>query len=142
MYRRLGLWENRLAALIAEAQRKPFRWGSHDCALLAADAVKALIGEDPAAGLRGAYTTEEEAAAILAPFGGLKGLAKAFCEGWEFESVSPLLAQRGDVVLADFHGRVTLGVVIGAQAAFPREPEGLVYIPMTSKLVIQAWRVA
>jgi hypothetical protein len=35
-------WPSRLAAALEEARDKPFKWGSHDCGLFAADCVLAI----------------------------------------------------------------------------------------------------
>lgn len=58
------------------ASRTPWAWGGgadgwsgHDCTLFAANWVSALTGRDPAADLRGTYSTREEAEAILSRTG-------------------------------------------------------------------------
>lgn len=48
-----------------------FRWGSRDCATLAADHVRALTGSDPMADLRGLYADARSAARLIAAEGGL-----------------------------------------------------------------------
>jgi hypothetical protein len=62
---RLRDWQGRLARLFAERREASFEWGTHDCAMFAADAVLAVTGEDPAAEFRGKYKSESGAAKIL-----------------------------------------------------------------------------
>lgn len=138
---RLELWEHRLADLVAAAQQKSFQYGTFDCCLWVCDAVVALTGTDPGATFRGLYSNEEEAAAIIAVYGGLDKLAEEIAADRGFLPTPPSLAQRGDVVLAKLAGRDTLGVCIGAQAAFPRQPSGLTYLLMLSPEVKKTWRV-
>lgn len=138
---RLELWERRLADLVVAAQQRDFKYGTFDCCLWACDAVVALTGADPGATFRGLYSTEEEASAILEAYDGLDGLVEKIAAERGFLPMLPSLAQRGDVVLARITGRYTLGVCIGVDAAFPRQPSGLTYLLMISPEVKKAWRV-
>lgn len=52
-----------------------FAWGRHDCFLWVADAVHALTGRDPAADLRGTYSTACGALRRLRALGGMQALA-------------------------------------------------------------------
>ena len=72
---RLPDWPARFAALVARAHRTPFAWGGQDCCLWAADSALALTGQDPAADLRGTYTTAAGAWHALRSVGGLRGAA-------------------------------------------------------------------
>ena len=49
-------WRTRLQAHLAAAARKPFAYGTHDCALFAFGAVQAMTGLDMARGFRGYRT--------------------------------------------------------------------------------------
>lgn len=85
----------RLSTLLASRVDKPFSWGRHDCFLLGADAAEAVTGRDPAADLRGTYSSAVQAARVLARHGGWwLGLAKRFGQ-----RVPPEVAWPGDVVL-------------------------------------------
>lgn len=53
---------------------RPMTWGQDDCSLLIADWWRANHGTDPAAHLRGTYSTEDEKAAIVDAAGGLVNL--------------------------------------------------------------------
>jgi hypothetical protein len=92
-----------------------FAWGRHDCFLWAADAVHALTGRDPAADLRGTYSTARGALRRLRALGGMQALAAQ-----RFGPQVPVAqAQAGAVVLlppavcVDNTGRWgALGVVV------------------------------
>lgn len=124
----------RLQAFIDSRRDTPFAWGSHDCALFAADWVESVTGKDPAKGIRGRYQTAIGAGRVIKREGGLEAIAGSRLG----ERVEPKLAQRGDVVLlAGSHGP-TLGVCLGVDAAAPGE-DGLMLVPMGQALA--AWRV-
>lgn len=59
-----------LTRFLADAGRRGFIWGQHDCMLFVADWALKLTGVDPGAPWRGTYASAAEAAAILARFGG------------------------------------------------------------------------
>lgn len=131
-----------LGRLLAERQRAPFRWGSHDCCLWAADAVRAQVGIDPAAELRGRYATAMQARRVIGVTGGtLDGLARAAL-GEPLRH--PMLACAGDVGLtlgqatSEYEDRATLAVCLGGWWAAPAS-HGLAMLPMTA--AIAAWRV-
>lgn len=138
---RLELWEERLANLVAWAQEQSYHPGQFDCCMFAASTVEVLTGEDPAAPFRGTYSTDEGAAAVLKPYGGIRGLAEAIA--WErgFQAVAPPLAQRGDVVFAVIDGRETLGICVGLRAAFPSLAGGLALLRMSSPTIQMAWHI-
>ena len=126
---RVDHWERLLAAAIDTARARPFVWGLHDCPTFAFETRTLLTGgEDIAALWRGKYTTH---------LGGLRVMRRL---GWSsLEDVgyallgeprpSVLLAQRGDIVLANTG--LGFGVCSGAQAV-GMAPEGLVTVPLTS----------
>jgi hypothetical protein len=105
---RVENWERLLAAAIDTAGAKPFVWGLHDCPTFAFETRMLLTdGEDTAALWRGRYTT-----ALLGD-----------------PRTTALLAQRGDIVLADTG--LGFGICNGATAV-GMAPEGLVTVPLTS----------
>lgn len=123
----------RLQAFIESRRETPFAWGSHDCALFAADWVASATGTDPAQGLRGRYRTARGAARLIKREGGLEAIADSRLG----ERIEPKLAQRGDVVLLEGSHGPTLGVCLGVDAAAPGE-DGLMLVPMHNALA--AWR--
>lgn len=103
-------WDVRLAELLEARVATPLVWGRHDCALLAADAVLATTGVDPAAELRGRYRSAAGAHRALAATLGLPGnlarevdvlreFAEAFAARHGVPRVDRVRAKRGDVAL-------------------------------------------
>lgn len=140
MTRRILNWPEKLTELIDARRARPFEWGSNDCCLFACDVILELTGIDPAADLRGTYSSELSAVRLLSQLGGVAGIATARCEANGFpEWPDPAFAQRGDVVLRDSpeHGP-TLGICIGSSVAFVGE-QGLVFIKLSDCL--RAWRI-
>ena len=126
---RIDNWERHLAEAIDIARVKPFAWGFHDCATLAFG-IRSLLtnGEDVAALWRGRYSTALGSARVMRRLGwaSLEAMGLALlgapCE-------TPLLAQRGDIVLADTG--LGFGICVGATAV-GMAPEGLMTVPLTS----------
>lgn len=106
---RLDDWPERLRDVLATADR-PFVWGEWDCCLFAATAVKAMTGEDFAAGFE--YTDKVSALRLLKDNGGVAGIASKF-----LAEKSVALASRGDVVESDD----ALGICDGQWAFFLTE---------------------
>jgi hypothetical protein len=133
---RLPDWHARLVALIEMRKTEPFSWGVNDCCLWAADAVMAMTGHDPAAGIRGTYSTARGAALALRRIGGMAG-AGARCGA----EIPPLCAQVGDVgiVSSDDSPRESGAVCIGEHwLVVVKRGLGLVELHAARK----AWRVA
>ncbi|WP_399696614.1 DUF6950 family protein [Xenophilus sp.] len=126
-------WEQRLAAFVAERRAMPFEWGRNDCCLFAADAVRAMTGDDHAIGLR-VHTSAQEAARLVLARGGLRQIATDALG----ESVPPAMATVGDVVLLMNEGRELLAVCNGGTAIAPGE-RGMVALGMDAALA--AWKV-
>lgn len=126
-------WMLQLAAVVSARLAAPFAWGANDCCLFAADCVHAITGQDPAADLRGTYTTELGAGRVLQAHGGITGLA---CD-----RLGPViradLAQPGDVGLVWMVRRPTLAVCVGQHFMAPGVC-GLVVVPTNE--VQRAWR--
>ncbi len=124
----------RLALFTEERRKTPYAWGTNDCVTFSADAVWAITGEDPIADIRGTWSDEEGAQAVLEAQGGLI----AACDA-RYERVDRNFAQRGDLCLIkDANGNPSLGVCIGADAAAPGETEMLMTPVSKARL---AWRV-
>lgn len=132
---RLPDWRPRLTAYLADSARDGFRYGSNDCALFSAGAVRAMTGHDPAAGWRGTYTTLE---------GGLKRLMKAGFNDHValvsslFQEVAPAFAQVGDIALVDAPNGPALGIVAGETIAC-LAPQGLGHLPREA--AVRTWTV-
>jgi hypothetical protein len=139
-------WHARLGEHIKAALKRPFSWGAHDCCTFACDGILAMTGVDPMADLRGKYGTAIGAARALKAFagGGLDEAAQAITGRLYMEEIGPLLAQRGDCVLADVDTGAfrapALGLVsLSARAALFAGPSGLTEIPLRN--CRRAWRV-
>jgi len=126
-------WQSLLDALILDRTSRPFVYGTQDCCMFVCDCVEAITGHDPGADLRGTYTAEQGAQALVERLGGVAAIAADRLG----EEIGPLLAQVGDVVLVQFEGRDTLAVCLGTRAAVPG-PAGLVMLPM--RRALRAWR--
>lgn len=126
---RVDHWERLLAAAIDTARARPFVWGLHDCPTFAFETRMILTaGEDVAALWRGRYTTAIGGQRVMRRLGwaSLDEMGRALL-GAPRQTV--LLAQRGDVALAD--RGLGFGICTGAQAV-GMAPEGLVSVPLTS----------
>lgn len=129
---RLPDWSARLADLVVQRLTARFAWGVTDCALWAADAIAAQLGVDPARDLRGQYATERQALRVMAPFGGLKGLAVAVLGP---PLSAPLLAAPGDVGLM----RCGALAVCGGETWLAVTSQGMGHMPLNEAQL--TWRV-
>jgi len=125
-------WQLKFEAFVAARAHQPFEWGANDCALFAADCVRALTGLDVVPTHLRHYASAKEAYRVLNRNGGLVGLATA--------ALGPARpakqAQIGDVVLTKAGRRDMLAVCNGRTALAPG-PDGLVKVPFGSV----CWRV-
>ena len=129
MLPRVDHWERLLASAIDTARVRPFVWSVHDCPTFAFETRMILTdGEDIAALWRGRYTTALGGARVMRRLGwaSLELMGRALL-GEPRQAV--LLAQRGDVVLADTG--LGFGICTGASAV-GMAPEGLITVPLTS----------
>lgn len=126
---RVENWPQRLMTLIDMARIRPFIWGLHDCPTFTFETRMILTGgEDTAALWRGRYTTALGGERVMRRLGwsSLEDMGRALL-GEPRPAV--LLAQRGDIVLADTG--LGFGICIGSTAV-GMAPEGLVVVPLTS----------
>jgi hypothetical protein len=130
-------WPSRLAAALEEARDKPFKWGSHDCGLFAADCVLAMTDTDPAALYRGQYVDEAGARDTLWLISG-GGLRAAWTKALGPAMNNVRMAKRGDVVLVEVGGVEATGVVVGSRVACLSEA-GLAMVP--AHRIVAAWSV-
>ncbi|WP_438269034.1 DUF6950 family protein [Phaeobacter inhibens] len=109
--KRHSQWRSNLCAYLATICRDGFRPGTHDCALFAAGAVKAMTDVDLASGYVGQYRSISEGMAILRAEG-VRDLASLVLR--HFEEIPPLKAGAGDLALVvGAGGADALGVVQG-----------------------------
>ncbi len=132
--RRFPDWEQRLSQLVTQRLAMPFAWGENDCALFAADCIETMTGFDPAAQLRGQWASQGEAVRAIARAGGLREAVGAL----GLQSITPLFAQRGDLVLHRRDGTDALAICVGGQLAGPAET-GLLFFGLEQGVL--AWRI-
>ena len=126
-------WESRLAREVANGHRRRFAWGAFDCALFAADCVRAMTDVDPAADWRGRYDSASGAVAVL-PRGLLVAVANA-ARRLGMEEIPTAFAGRGDLALLRTDAGLALGIVAGAWTLLPAPARGLAATP-----TLDAWK--
>ncbi len=134
-------WQELMLAAIKERRETPFAWGEHDCVLFAFDVAQAVCAIDFAAPLRGKYRSERGAALALKRFAGagLEEAAEKIAAEHGCPEVSPLTAQRGDLVILDGERGALLGVCVGDRVAQAGVKSGIQYAPLLSAR--RAWRI-
>lgn len=129
---RVDGWEVRLAREIEAARRRPFAWGTHDCATWAFDVAGRLTGAASAADAwRGRYGCAFGSRRVMLALGwrSLDAMGVALLG----KPVAPAMAWRGDVVLGEAFG-ICAGAVWFAPGPGGLERRGLRDARM-------AWRV-
>lgn len=124
-----------LSAFIQSRLNTAFEWGTHDCCLFAADAVKLQTGADLASEYRGHYRSALGANRALRKHGHLS-LTSVLNEKLG-NPIPRLNAMRGDIVLMNVDGQEVVGVYF-RQVFVPGE-NGLVLLPINE--AIHVWRV-
>lgn len=122
-------WAILLSKYLQKVENRQFRWGSHDCIMHSANAVKAMTGVNLSKGFK--YKTKAKAYKIIAEQfeGNLDVLVSSFL-GEPREDVRK--AKRGDVVRITFKKLKTYGVVddTGRFAVMITPKDGLIRIPI------------
>ena len=133
---RIDNWPSRLAEAVADAERTPFAWGSHDCGSFATDCERAITGgtlfDDV---LGGKYKTALGAARHLkrAGFVDIEALVAD-----RLLEIPVNFAQRGDWVVSDSDLGPVIGVMLGEVFVSPGD-DGLIRQPRA--FARRAWRV-
>lgn len=138
--RRFQDWPARLEQAVESWRDRVFAWGSADCACFVCHCIEATTGVDLFAEVRGRYDDPVSAVDAIRGVAGSEALtvedAASFYLGPPL--VSPLLAQRGDVVSVSTAGGPALGICIGRDAVYAA-PAGITTVGMPDWL--RAWRV-
>ena len=113
-----------LNALLIEKKDIPFKWGTWDCCIFAADCILAMTGEDKLVDFRGAYDSKYTAAKALREIG--SGTLASTLRDHLGGTIAPHRAWRGDLVIH----KNNVGVCVGTHACFVAE-DGLILIPMS-----------
>lgn len=140
MIDRLNNWPRLLAEHVDANRDRPFAWGQHDCLLWAASCVYAITGYDPAADLRGTYSTALEGMRIMDEAGGIRKLIERQLPGGADCRTHRNLACRGDVMtMDDARGYEAAGIRLDDTVAFVGA-SGLVFVSVR-ECNLRAWRV-
>lgn len=111
------------------AKLEPFVWGQSDCLLWCANCAKAITGRDPAADLRGRYSTAIEARRVMKAEG-WRDMADV--AGSMLAEIPLSQARAGDWAhIVNDDGTDTLGVVMGSMIVARTEKHGLGQVPLT-----------
>lgn len=135
---RLPDWEGRLERFFEACESRRFRYGTFDCCLFGADAIREETGQDPMANLR-IYRGMEEARRLLKSLGGLERAIADSAATFGLKEIPVLMARRGDLVLLG--GRTAAAGILGLDGRMARFPDrqGLRLVPV--ELCRRAWRV-
>lgn len=98
-------------------------------------------GQDPAASLRGQYTTEVGASRIIRRYGGLVHLFARKLEPLGAVRALPENAARGDIVVSESVDGLHPGIVIGEMLMFAGAVRGVMLRNRALARVIAAWRI-
>ncbi len=111
-------WESKLGDFIESRLNCFFKWGQHDCALFACDAIEVITGIDVAVCFRHKYSTKDGAYQMLSEFsnGGLEETAELITNEFDMKEIPRNYCGRGDVVLCNVPTVIneelpTLGIV-------------------------------
>jgi hypothetical protein len=129
----------RLADFLAEAAGTPFRWGASDCCLWLADWLVTQGRPDPAADLRGRYSTPLGCARLLNKRGGVLGVvASCAAKAGLTPADAPRAGDVGVVEVITPQGRAPAGAICTGPRWAVRGVAGLIVAEMTP---LAAWRV-
>lgn len=128
-----------LADFLAQAGRTPFAWGESDCCLWLADWLVALGRPDPAADLRGRYSTPLGCARLLNKRGGVLGVvASCAAQAGLALTDTPIAGDVGVVEVVTHAGRTPAGAICTGRRWAVRSGLGLIVAEMTPRA---AWRI-
>lgn len=130
---RRGDWMERLWHVLADAQRKPFEFGRHDCAHLVAVALDAMTDSNWQAYIANLYRDRMRARRISTSL----PLLEATVTEVLGEPVPINLARRGDVVSLDLETGPAIGICVGERIA--AAGDGVQYLPLHRAHM--AWRI-
>lgn len=127
-------WEGRLAREFADASRRDFEYGRHDCATFANKCVLAINGTSAWSVDFGRYGSEAGAARAIRRAGGLVvGLDR------HAPRVALNDASRGDLALIETPKGPAVGVIDGRNILIAADPTGLAVVPRSCATI--AWKV-
>jgi len=145
-------WSTReLHQFLVDNASTPYKWGVFDCATFAANGIEAMTGVDIAADFRGLYHDEASALAAIAKVTGVENGtvedAAAYCAAKHglTELKYPLMAQRGDLVVFEHDGALSVGLIhLSGRHVVAAGEQGLKRILLhdgKTSPIKRAWRV-
>jgi len=134
---RISGWDRALEDIATAHVSITPEWGISDCLMTAAEAIEAVIGENPLAEFRGKYKTEAGAARKMRA-NGCENVRDVFENYLKLEPVNRFAARRGDVGVMLINGEYVAGFISGTGFAV-KQPKGLAFYPVTE--IEQAYRV-
>lgn len=129
-------WRLALMRFLDDAARMPMAFGTHDCALFAAEAVRIMTGTDLAARYRGRYSDLREGLRLLKADGFADHVALARAK---LPAIPVADAMPGDLAVIAADPLPALGVVQGAAVYVLAVQGGLGLVPLTE--AVEAFRV-
>lgn len=126
------------AALSAaiEVMDRDWAWGTADCSTSACEAFALLHGVDPMEALRGTYSDERGALALVARHGGWEALCASLAADAGLRECPPLLAPIGALGLAVVGKRHSLVLRVGAASWAGK---GICGFVLLTAGVVRAW---
>jgi hypothetical protein len=119
--------------------RTTFAWGVADCGLLLADWVWcAQGGTDPAAAVRGTYSDQAGADAVLAAHGGFQAYVEALAAAAGCSAAAS--PQDGDFGVLDMPAGLTGGIMSNSSWVF-RTPRGMAWSRVSPGRLVRAWGI-
>lgn len=140
---RIEGWESRLTKYVETQMKKRFKWGKSDCLIFACDWSILCCGIDPMKRkkpadpetIRGAYTTEEEAKALIKQY--RKSLPDIM--DVHFQRQAPRKAKRGDIMMGKTPHGNAFGVNIGRGVVMFKAQKGI--LTMKARECSRSWSV-
>jgi hypothetical protein len=140
MIARRDNWPDLLAAYIERKRSEPFAWGGNDCCMFGADWIREATDVDPAAVLRGTYSTALGGMRLINEHGGMVGIMQRFIQPFGFQEISAGSASRGDIIVRDCGLGDAAGIVIGSNATFVGKG-GLIFANISDGVPSRFWKI-
>lgn len=128
----------RLAEFLAASAGRAFALGSFDCGLFLADWCLDFTGRDPAAEIRGAYASVEQALILTKHTSTLRAFDAAFRSIGLRRTRAPAY---GDIAMICVGEGEPRGAIVASGYVVPAEIVGLSVVPFTSARRLMAWSI-
>jgi hypothetical protein len=136
---KLENWTVEFSEFIQENKNREFKRSMFDCTIFVGLAIEVITGVNLVEDYLGQYKTKKEGFELLKSQG-INDLCDLVTEHLDQPYSGVGFAQRGDVVLIEYHGETALGVVdLTGRRVVTTGKEGLVFLKMEHWL--KAWKV-